>query len=94
MCVEREMPKYQGCTKVYALKVKKVDYDCEKAVKENRDSDGTAMVTSEEEGYAPFKIKISEVKHSPKEGEYYVVFHDGYKAFMPASLFERIFAKL
>jgi hypothetical protein len=83
---EREMPKYQSHKQVWALKIKSIVIDGEG---EDRDTDGSAVITPEEEGYAPFKVNWEYMsKHKPKVGGYYVVYKDGYKSFSPAKEFE------
>jgi len=90
MRAEKEMPKYRSHKTVWALKIKKIDWDCDKAIEEDRDSDGTAIITPEEHGYAPFKVDREYCsKHHPKEGGYYVVYKDGYKSWSPADAFEK-----
>ena len=85
----REMPKYICIKKVWALKIKGILRDSDKAKVENRETDGSAMITTEEDGYAPFKVNSAYMqKHEPKVGGYYVVYKDGYKSFSPAEPFE------
>lgn len=89
MCTEREMPKYQSHKIVYALKIKAIVFDVDLAKAEGRETDGSAMITPEEDGYAPFKVDFDYVrKHQPKAGGYYVVYKDGYKSWSPAKAFE------
>lgn len=86
MCVEREMPKYKSHKIVWALKIKSIVRDGEG---ENRETDGTAIITPEEEGYAPFEVSEEYMhKHKPEVGGYYVSYKDGYKSFSPAKAFE------
>lgn len=81
-----EMPKYQCHKKVWALKIKSIVKDGEG---ENRESNGTAIMTPEDEMYAPIVLDASFVhKHKPQAGGYYVVYEDGYKSFSPAEAFE------
>jgi len=48
-----------------------------------------AIITPEEEGYAPFKVDSDYMlKHKPEVGGYYVVYKDGYKSYSPAKVFE------
>jgi len=87
--VTREMPRYQCHKKVVALKIKAIDLDIEKARAEDRETDGSATITPEEEGYAPFKVDVFYLcKHQPQAGGYYVVYDDGYKSYSPAEAFE------
>ena len=85
----REMPKYQSHKKVWALKIKEIVFDSDLAKAENRETDGSATITPEEVGYAPFKVDHAYIsKHSPKAGGYYVLYKDGYKSWSPAGAFE------
>lgn len=93
--VSKEMPKYQSHKQVWALKIKAIVYDSELAKETNRETDGSATITPEEEGYAPFKVDHEYVeKHKPFVGGYYVVYKDGYKSFSPAEAFEGGYTKL
>lgn len=84
-----EMPRYKSHKEVHALKIKSIELDIDKAKEENRDTDGGAMITPEENGYAPFKVDCSYVKkHNPQVGGYYVVYKDSYISFSPAEAFE------
>lgn len=81
-----EMPKYKCHKEVWALKIKSIVIDGEG---ENRETDGSAMITPEEKGYAPFKVDQDYMrKHKPEAGGYYVQYKDGYKSFSPAYAFE------
>lgn len=86
---QTEMPRYKSHKKVWGLKIKSILRDCDIAQKEGRETDGSAMVTPEEEGYAPFKVNHEYMhKHKPYVGGYYVVYEGGYKSFSPADAFE------
>lgn len=81
-----EMPKYKCHKEVWALKIKEIKRDGEG---ENRETDGSAMITPVEDGYAPFRVNHEYMhKHNPEVGGYYVVYKDGYKSFSPADAFE------
>lgn len=81
-----EMPKYLCHKEVHAIKIAKIVRDGEG---ENRETDGSAMITPADEGYAPFKVDFAYMsKHKPIEGGYFVVYEDGYKSFSPAEAFE------
>lgn len=83
---QKEMPRYQSHKKVWALKIKSIVRDGEG---ENRETDGSAMITPEEEGYAPFRVDHRYMhKHKPQVGGYYVRYEDGYQSFSPAKAFE------
>lgn len=85
----REMPRYKCHKEVWALKIADIVYDSDVASRDVRETDGTAMITPEEKGFAPFKVDHEYVrKHRPKVGGYFVVYKDGYKSFSPAEAFE------
>jgi hypothetical protein len=87
-----EMPKYVCHKEVWALKIKEIKRDGEG---ENRETDGSAIITPEEVGYAPFKVDHAYVsKHKPEIGGYYVVYKDGYKSFSPAEAFESGYTRI
>jgi len=87
--VMREMPRYECHKQVWALKIKAIVRDSDKAREEQRETDGSAMITPEENGYAPFKVDAAYMhKHKPEVGGYYVVYADGYKSFSPTKAFE------
>jgi hypothetical protein len=74
---------------VWALKIKSIVRDGQNATSESEASDGSAIITPEEEGYAPFRVDREYVhKHNPQVGGYYVVYEDGYQSFSPAQPFE------
>ncbi len=86
MTPQVEMPKYQSHKQVWALKIKSIVLDGEGT---NNESDGSAMITPEGDGYAPFKVdREYMVKHKPQVGGYYVLYDDGYKSWSPAKAFE------
>ena len=95
MSNESELPKYKSHKEVWALKIKHVVYDGEVAIHENRETDGSATITPEDDGYTPFKVDQNYVrKHQPEDGGYYVVYEDGYKSFSPAEAFESGYTKI
>jgi len=82
--MNRELPKYKSHKEVWALKIKSIVREGE-----NRESDGSAIITPEEKGYAPFRVEQDYLrKHNPKVGGYYVVYKDGYESYSPAEAFE------
>jgi len=90
-----EMPRYKCHKEVWALKIASIEFDRDKASTENRETDGSATITPEEDGYAPFKVPHDYVrKHKPEAGGYYVVYADGYKSFSPAKAFEDGYSRL
>lgn len=89
-----EMPKYKSHKTVHALKIKKIDFDIDR-VRRGEETDGSAIITPEESGYAPFKVTANYLnKHQPKVGGYYVVYDDGYQSWSPAEAFEQGYTKL
>jgi hypothetical protein len=81
-----EMPKYKSHKEVWALKIKSIVRD---GSGENRDSDGSASITPEEVGYAPFKVNAEYMhKHKPQVGGYFVKYEGGYESFSPADAFK------
>lgn len=77
--VMAEMPRYQSHKKVWALKIKAINFV----------ENGGAMITPEESGYAPFPVDDAYVqKHGPQPGGYFVQYADGYKSWSPAEAFE------
>ncbi len=90
-----EMPKYKCHKIVHALKIERIDLDSDKAHTENRETDGSAIITPADEGFAQFKVDHQYVrKHQPKAGGYYVVYDDGYKSWSPAEAFEQGYSKI
>lgn len=89
------MPKYKCHKEVWALKIKSIASDSDKAREEQRETDGTAIITPEESAYAPLKVDANYMhKHNPEVGGYYVVYADGYKSFSPAKAFEDGYSKV
>lgn len=83
---EQEMPKYKSHKEVWALKIKSIVRDGEG---ENSETDGSAMITPEEDGYAPFRVEPEYMqKHKPQVGGYFVQYEGGYKSFSPSGAFE------
>ena len=90
-----ELPKYQSHKKVWALKIKDIEFD----TKENKETDGGAIITPVEEGYAPIKVDHSFVMRIKPEDDaedrgYYVVYEDGYKSWSPTKAFENGYTKI
>jgi len=81
----KEMPKYKCHKIVHALKIKNILYSSNSS----SDFDGSAVITPEENDYAPFKVSNNYLhKHNPVVGGYFVVYEDGYQSFSPADAFE------
>ena len=85
----KEMPKYQSHKVIWGLKIEKIELDYDRAQSECCETDGSAMITPYEEGYAPFRVDMEYLeKHKPFVGGYYVVYKGGYKSFSTAEAFE------
>lgn len=92
---ERELPKYKSHKIVWALKIAKLIFDIDLARDESRETDGSATLYFDEEGYSPLKVNHEYVrKHDPKVGGYYVQYEDGYKSWSPADVFESGYSKI
>jgi hypothetical protein len=86
---QAQMPRYKCHKEVWALKIKAVEFDSDKARTEQRETDGSAILTPEDTRYVSLKVPVDYVrKHKPEAGGYYVVYEDGYKSFSPAKAFE------
>ncbi len=84
-----QLPQYKSHKQVGAVKIKEIVKDVDLANQENRETDGSATITPEEEGYAPFKVDHEYcLKHNPQVGGYYVVYEDGYQSWSPSEAFE------
>ncbi len=95
MNTSAEMPQYQSHKKVWALKIKAIEFDIDAARAEGRETDGTATITPVEEGYAHFKVSADFVRrHQPHTGGYFVVYPDGYQSFSPADAFESGYTRI
>ena len=95
--VSTEMPKYKSHKEVWALKIKSIKRDVDIAIKEKRETDGSAMITPEDKGYAPFKVDhdfIRRMKNTDEDLGYYVVYKDGYKSWSPTKAFEEGYTKI
>ena len=86
MDAQVEMPRYKCHKQVWALKIASITWDGEG---EDREYDGSWMITPADKGYAPFRVDAEYMRrHRPSAGGYYVVYDDGYKSFSPAKAFE------
>ena len=90
------MPQYQSHKKVWALKIAAISYDKDAAVADgNRETDGSAVITPADAGYAPFIVNAEYVqRHKPQAGGYYVQYADGYVSYSPAQAFEDGYTRL
>lgn len=77
METQRELPKYRCHKEVHALKIKSVEL-----------TPNGAIITPEDEGFAPFGIDKEYLKRLGRVDGYYVVYRDGYKSWSPAEVFE------
>ena len=92
---QKELPKYQSHKQVRALKIKHIVFDSELAESSNRETDGSAIISPEEEDYPAFRVDRKYVqKHKPQVGGYYVLYKDGYESFSPAKAFEEGYTKI
>ena len=83
--VSIEMPKYKSHKEVWALQIKTIVRD---GAEYNTESDGSAMITPMEEGYAPFKVDHEYMaKHKPQIDGFYVKYKDGYESYSPYKAF-------
>ena len=95
MCIDAEMPKYKCHKEVHALKIENIISDIDKAIKEDRETNGGATIIPEDKGYAPFKVDADYInKYNPQANGYYVVDENGYKSFSPANVFEEGYTKI
>jgi len=86
------MPQYQCHKRVWALRIAKILRDGEG---EDRETDGTAMLTPADEGFASFMVDAEFMRRNkPEVGGYYVVYEDGYKSYSPAKAFEVGYTKI
>ena len=90
-----EMPRYRCHKEVWALKIRAVTNNSVLAALSGNESDGSAVITPEDDGYAEFRVDAEFIrKHNPQAGGYYVVYKDGYKSFSPAQAFEEGYARI
>jgi hypothetical protein len=84
----RELPRYRSHKEVCALKIKSIGDP-------NEATDGSRLLTFEEEGYAPVCVNHDfMLRHRPEVGGYYVVYRDGYRSFSPAEAFEEGYTRM
>ncbi len=90
-----EMPCYKCHKEVHALKIKAVTHNSVLAQLSGNESDGSALITPEEDGYSEFRVDADYVrKHKPVAGGYFVVYDDGYTSFSPAEAFENGYTRI
>jgi hypothetical protein len=88
-----EMPRYKCHKEVWALQVKSVSLP---PLLQNEEWDGKQLqLVFEDSRYAPIFVDSPMFsRYSPKQGDYYVVYSDGYKSFSPKQAFEEGYSKL
>lgn len=92
---QTEMPKYRSHKEVWALKIRAVTRNSVLAQLSGNESDGSAVITPEDEGYGDIRVDAAYLrKHDPKAGGYYVVYSDGYKSYSPAEAFESGYTRI
>lgn len=78
------MPKYKCHKEVWALKIKDIDPG-----RLDGEGPGVTLNFVRSEKYTPLSVSdLWESKHRPKDGDYLVVYEDGYKSVSPAKDFE------
>lgn len=90
-----QMPRYRSHKEVYALKIAAIQRDSDVARAEGRETDGSAIITPTDAGFAPFAVDAAYLrKHDPQVGGYYVQYADGYTSFSPAAPFEEGYTRI
>lgn len=94
---QKEWPRYKCHKEVHAVKIAAIDrdQDSDACVKGGRETDGSAMITPADEGFAPFKVDSSYLrKHNPQVGDYYVFDAGDSESFSPAKAFENGYTRI
>ena len=88
------MPRYRSHKEVWAHKIK--DIAPTNANHDPRaESDGSMVITPEEDGYGAFIVDPAYVrKHAPQKGGYFVRYKDGYTSWSPAEAFEEGYTRV
>lgn len=90
-----QMPQYRSHKTVSALKIRAVTLNSVLAALSGNESDGSAVITPEDEGYGDFRVDAAYLrKHDPQAGGYYVRYSDGYESFSPAAAFEEGYTRI
>lgn len=90
-----KMPAYRSHKIVHALKIAKIEAAAGNQPAGDGETDGGAIITPVEEGYAPFRVEPGYLhKHMPQAGGYYVVYSDGYASWSPAQAFEEGYTRI
>ena len=86
MSASAEMPRYQSHKKVWALQINAVDWT---------DLGGKPRLVFVEPGYASIEVEPELFsRYTPVQGDYYVVYDDGYKSISPAKVFEEGYTRI
>jgi len=75
-----EMPRYVSHKKVWALQISTI----------NRMTPGKVILSFKEKGYAPLTFDDNDLlfaRYAPIQGDFYVVYADGYKSLSPRKAF-------
>lgn len=75
-----EMPRYTSHKKVWALEIATI----------NRMQPGKIVLSFRDKGYAPMMLDEDHplfARYAPLQGDYYVVYEDGYKSLSPRKAF-------
>jgi len=92
-----EMPKYKSHKEVWALKIKSIELDADLDKKPNKVTDGSAILSFKENGYAQIKVDhdfVRRMKNTDDDLGYYVVYDDGYKSWSPTKAFEEGYTRI
>lgn len=85
-----EMPKYQSHKKVWALKIKACSVN-----KYDAKNELVVELSFHDKGYANVCVPAKTVyRYRPVDGDYYVVYEDGYTSISPAKAFEEGYTRL
>lgn len=88
--VDIEMPRYKCHKEVWALKISKVESHLIMG-----EGGPRYLLSFVDPGYASIEVDFKIVsRYMPKPGDYYVVYHDGYKSISPAKAFEEGYVKV
>lgn len=83
-----EMPIFEISDTVGALRIKTIQLDRDLAREEDRLTDGTAIITFDDEDISDITLNKEYVdKYQPYAGGYYIIRSDGTETFFPASVF-------
>lgn len=84
------IPQYRSHKIVRAFKIKKIEADADRALKERRETDANYWVVPEDQSLPQVKVGPGYVqRHMPKFGGYFVIYDDNYFSFSPAEPFEK-----